>query len=688
MPVLSCKMCGGDLRIIKGEAFAVCESCGTKQTYPHIDEDEIQERYNLANYERRNNNFDTAFSIYSDLAISSRGNEPEAYWNTMLCRFGIVYQLDKATRREIPTINRTQQRSVYDDPGYKKAIEYADPEIRLYYEQEAEKIEKIRTKYLNIISKEEKYDVFICFKETDGAGRRTKDSVEAQLLYDYLTKDGYKVFFSRVTLRDLAGIDYEPYIYAALNSAKVMFVFGTKSEYVNAPWVKNEWTRYLKIIEDDFEKIIIPIIDNDPSVLPNELIRRQAFRISDPGWYQDAKSRVERSVGRKKQEVPVSVVKNDNPVEQIVKNAETFIKLNNKEEAFRLYEGMTKNYPDDYRGWWNVVKIRTKDFTDTRLMREDKANLITFAKNAYILANETQQKQIEKTWSRYLRECSEYDSDQSLCGQEVVKITKQVEDLQTAVQKLKDQNSTLKADIDKLYDDREKGKNKPDLLVQEQIQEKEKEVRNTTPVFSLIRGGIIIGLIVLVFRLLQIESPIIGAALLAIGGIIGFSVGAVPGAVVGVLITYVGGEFLAPVLKSSTTMYVIVAIVALMIAASIYSGYKSKRRMKIEIQKMEKEKTEMGEKIQAWYQSFDQKANDLRDKIDKNNSVIQELDDYISQWQDWGWYEEDEKRIPRKSEFETFVYQKMKAESGMHVEPNEFVKLYNELCSRKLSKLQ
>ena len=96
----------------------------------------------------------------------------------------------------------------------------------------------------------------------------------------------------------------------------------------------------------------------------------------------------------------------------------------------------------------------------------------------------------------------------------------------------------------------------------------------------------------------------------------------------------------------------------------------------------------MGEKIQAWYQSFDQKANDLRDKIDKNNSVIQELDDYISQWQDWGWYEEDEKRIPRKSEFETFVYQKMKAESGMHVEPNEFVKLYNELCSRKLSKLQ
>ena len=76
----------------------------------------------------------------------------------------------------------------------------------------------------------------------------------AQDLYYQLVQEGYKVFFSRITLEDKIGMAYEPYIFAALNSAKVMVVVGTKPEYFNAVWVKNEWSRFLKLIKSNKNK--------------------------------------------------------------------------------------------------------------------------------------------------------------------------------------------------------------------------------------------------------------------------------------------------------------------------------------------------------------------------------------------------------------------------------------------------
>ena len=75
------------------------------------------------------------------------------------------------------------------------------------------------------------YDVFICYKETDFEGKRTLDSVLAMDIYEALTDKGYRVFFSRVSLEDKLGTEYEPFIFAALNSAKIMLVVGTDYEY-------------------------------------------------------------------------------------------------------------------------------------------------------------------------------------------------------------------------------------------------------------------------------------------------------------------------------------------------------------------------------------------------------------------------------------------------------------------------
>ena len=85
------------------------------------------------------------------------------------------------------------------------------------------------------------------------------------------------MFFSKITLEGKLGTAYEPYIFAAINSAKVMVVIGSKSEYFNAVWVKNEWSRYLSLIKNGANKILIPAYrDMDPYDLPEEFSHLQA----------------------------------------------------------------------------------------------------------------------------------------------------------------------------------------------------------------------------------------------------------------------------------------------------------------------------------------------------------------------------------------------------------------------------
>ena len=288
MAVFKCKMCGGTVEFEPGATVGVCDSCGTKQTLPRLDDDRRANLYDRANHFRRNNDFDKAAGLYEQI-LNEDSADAEAYWSLVLCRYGIEYVEDPATHRRVPTVNRAQFTSVFDDDNYKSAIRYADIAQRQLYENEARTINEIQKGILSISQKEEPFDVFICYKETDANGRRTPDSVLANDLYHQLTQEGFKVFFARITLEDKLGTAYEPYIFAALNSAKVMVVLGTKPEYFNAVWVKNEWSRYLSLVKTSGgRKVLIPAYkDMDPYDLPEEFSHLQAQDMSKLGFMQD-----------------------------------------------------------------------------------------------------------------------------------------------------------------------------------------------------------------------------------------------------------------------------------------------------------------------------------------------------------------------------------------------------------------
>lgn len=288
MAVFKCKMCGGTVEFEPGATVGVCDSCGTKQTLPRLDDDRRANLYDRANHFRRNNDFDKAAGLYEQI-LNEDSADAEAYWSLVLCRYGIEYVEDPATHKRVPTVNRAQFTSVFDDDNYKSAIRYADIAQRQLYEDEARTINEIQKGILSISQKEEPFDVFICYKETDANGRRTPDSVLANDLYHQLTQEGFKVFFARITLEDKLGTAYEPYIFAALNSARVMVVLGTRPEYFNAVWVKNEWSRYLSLVKTSGgKKVLIPAYkDMDPYDLPEEFSHLQAQDMSKLGFMQD-----------------------------------------------------------------------------------------------------------------------------------------------------------------------------------------------------------------------------------------------------------------------------------------------------------------------------------------------------------------------------------------------------------------
>ena len=246
----------------------------------------MQGLFNRANILRMKSEFDKAEQLYEKL-VQNNPDDAEAHWGLILCKFGIEYVEDPQTFKRIPTCHRTSFDSIIADEDYKEALRCADSVQRDIYEREAREIDRLQKEILALSAKEEPYDVFICYKESDN-GSRTPDSVIANDIYYQLTNEGFKVFYAAISLENKLGSAYEPCIFAALNSAKVMLAIGTKPEYFNAVWVKNEWSRFLKMMKKDRSKLLIPCYKNmDAYELPEEFAHLQAQDMGKIGFIND-----------------------------------------------------------------------------------------------------------------------------------------------------------------------------------------------------------------------------------------------------------------------------------------------------------------------------------------------------------------------------------------------------------------
>ena len=307
MAVFKCKMCGASLDVSTGSTIITCEYCGSMQTLPHLNDELIANLFNRANNLRLKCEFDKAAQVYEKI-LNENNSMSEAHWGLLLCKYGIEYVEDPKTYKRIPTCHRTQYESILSDVDYLAALANSDSEAKEIYKSQAQEIANLQKDILAIVKNEKPFDVFICYKETDENGKRTVDSTLANDIYYQLTREGLKVFYAAITLEDKLGVEYEPYIFAALNSAKAMLVIGTKPEYFDSVWVRNEWSRYLKIIKTDRSKMLIPCYrDMDAYDLPEEFSHLQAQDMSKIGFVNDIVRGIKKIAGSSSDKEPVIV---------------------------------------------------------------------------------------------------------------------------------------------------------------------------------------------------------------------------------------------------------------------------------------------------------------------------------------------------------------------------------------------
>ena len=274
---LTCPTCGSNaVEMVNG--FLCCKACKSKHTLQEkISEEEVI-ALNNATTDRQRWAFDEAFEKY-ELLLQKYPDNEMANWGAFLSFYGIKYEKD-VDGKCIPTCHRLSEKPVKSSPYYR----YFNAD----HKAKAEEIEKLRLAIMDKAKKIQPYDVFICYKATEdrfGMPVPTKEASWARDVYDMLTHDlKLRVFFAEKSLQG-SNIEYEPHIYSALNSAKLMLVLTTGIENVNATWVKNEWKRFSHYIKEGQDKTIRVVYDGiQPYDLPQELQKTQAIDHNVMGW--------------------------------------------------------------------------------------------------------------------------------------------------------------------------------------------------------------------------------------------------------------------------------------------------------------------------------------------------------------------------------------------------------------------
>ena len=339
---LNCRCCGGVLKV--RSSLCECDYCGATN-FISLASSKYTNQLNRANKLRQEREFDNAARIY-DVILEENGPSSDILWLRTLCEYGIEYVPDPVSDKYIPTLHRIKDESILSYQLYSEALSLADEEQKTKLREEAEYINKVQDEYLHIAENEAPYDVFICYKETDeDTGEQTEDVGLAEQLYKDLSGRGFKVFFAKETLKNKLSVDYEPYIFAALKSSKAMVVLGTKPEYFSSVWVKNEWGRFLRLMQNDENKQMFFACD-DPEELPRAFASKQAQLLGEKNAISNLAKNVERFLTEKRGSSYVY------DRDKLYEKAVSYLNSGDKTETLNVINNLIDLFPDFAQGYW------------------------------------------------------------------------------------------------------------------------------------------------------------------------------------------------------------------------------------------------------------------------------------------------------------------------------------------------
>lgn len=143
----------------------------------------------------------------------------------------------------------------------------------------------------------ENIEVFIAYVENDELGRRTKDSIIAQEIYNKLSNANINTFYQRICTSEITSEDFKKAYFKAITQAKIIIILACNKD--NFDKILNENEEYI------IDKKIIPVYkDIGAYDIPSEISELQAINYDNIGAVADLEKSILRFLGRE-QEIDV-----------------------------------------------------------------------------------------------------------------------------------------------------------------------------------------------------------------------------------------------------------------------------------------------------------------------------------------------------------------------------------------------
>jgi len=149
-------------------------------------------------------------------------------------------------------------------------------------------------------------------------------------------------------------------------------------------------------------------------------------------------------------------------LERLIQNSNTYLELGDYSSAQEVFNRITKEYPEDYRGWWGLIVCETKGF---EIIKKDQTNINKWFNNVKQLAHEKDFSIHRSEFEIYARKISNVDSEN-----EIVKFNGIIDDLNKKIKEFNFNMAQIEQDKESQSDD-----------YHNEIMIKDRDIRNINP---------------------------------------------------------------------------------------------------------------------------------------------------------------------------------------------------------------
>ena len=142
-------------------------------------------------------------------------------------------------------------------------------------------------------------------------------------------------------------------------------------------------------------------------------------------------------------------INDDSSRDSRVKSGETFLKFNDYTSAEEVFSKLTKECPYDYRGWWGLVRVYSRKFTDFSIGRPELSKMKIMYDKACTVATPQEKSAMDAEYKPYSaqldRRLSERLNDtRQRMQQESYEFEAQKRNLESRINALSEQQKSLK----------------------------------------------------------------------------------------------------------------------------------------------------------------------------------------------------------------------------------------------------